>query len=404
MIRKRSKVVIIFSLEQEIDRVEQAEELKGSLASSDDEDKLMHSVLEGDKDKVDQGEIIEEATNRNIGSFTPDMAYQQLVSNYRMAEEIIGPKLIRMLTGFDESYVSKNVHIPEFQREMKKNIEESVSKMKKEKLLDRSGGITEKGYNLAAVVAYVKELEHIMPKGLFGERSSKEISHYGAVREVNPWKKGDRYRDISIRDSVHRALRRGHQKLTPQDLRVKRRERKGRITVIYAIDASASMKGKKIGAAKRAGIALSFRAIHQKDKVGLVVFSKGVSEKVDPTDDFVKLASRIVRVRTSKQTDFANMLDEAARVFAHGTETKHLIILTDALPTTGDAPRGETLEAVGRARASGLTVSIVGIGLDREGGSLARHIVSVGGGRLSVVNDLDRLDTVVLADYDAVDV
>src|SRR3989344_4650638 len=288
-IRKNSQVVIVFSIEQEVAEIGKAEELHGSLASGEDE-KLMHSVLEGDKDKIDKGEMVEEALNRNIGAFTPDLAYEQMVGNYRMAQEILGPKLIRMLAGYDDSYVSKNMHIPEFQRQVRKNIDENIQKLKKDKIIDKHGMFTQAAYSLAAVVAYVKELEHIVPQGLFGEKSVKENSHYGSVRDVVQWRKGDRYRDLSLRESVHRAIRRGHRVLHAEDLRVKRRERKGRMTVVYAIDASASMKGNKIGAAKRAGIALCFRAIDQKDRVGLIVFGKEVLEEVRPTQDFVLLA------------------------------------------------------------------------------------------------------------------
>ena len=128
-IRKNSQVVIVFSIEQEVAEIGKAEELHGSLASGEDE-KLMHSVLEGDKDKIDKGEMVEEALNRNIGAFTPDLAYEQMVGNYRMAQEILGPKLIRMLAGYDDSYVSKNMHIPEFQRQVRKNIDENIQKLK----------------------------------------------------------------------------------------------------------------------------------------------------------------------------------------------------------------------------------------------------------------------------------
>ena len=77
----------------------------------------------------------------------------------------------------------------------------------------------------------------------------------------------------------------------------------------------------------------------------------------------------------------------------------HLIILTDALPTVGKKPEEETLEAVSLARASGITVSILGIKLDEKGETLAKQITSMGDGRLYVVKNLENVDKIVLEDY-----
>ena len=41
-----------------VDEFEQAEELKGKLAAQTEEDKLMRSVLQNNKDRVDNGKMI----------------------------------------------------------------------------------------------------------------------------------------------------------------------------------------------------------------------------------------------------------------------------------------------------------------------------------------------------------
>ncbi len=81
--------------------------------------------------------------------------------------------------------------------------------------------------------------------------------------------------------------------------------------------------------------------------------------------------------------------------------TKHLIIITDAIPTAGKDPLRITLEAASTARDSGITTSIIGIGLEKEGELLASQIVQLGGGRLYKVNALEELDTIVLEDYES---
>lgn len=73
------------------------------------EDKLMHSVLKSDKKTVEHAELLQEAANQNIGMFTPDMMYSQMVKNYAQAERMLGEKLVRLLTGYDSGYIGRNI-------------------------------------------------------------------------------------------------------------------------------------------------------------------------------------------------------------------------------------------------------------------------------------------------------
>ena len=51
------------------------------------------------------------------------------------------------------------------------------------------------------------------------------------------------------------------------------------------------------------------------------------------------------------------------------------------------------------AKNKGITISLIGIKLDKKGESLAKDIVSLGEGRFYVVRDLEEIDKVVLEDY-----
>jgi len=53
MLNSVSSVVIYFSIEAEVKELEQIEQYEGKLSSEFEDDKLMHSVLEGDKEKID---------------------------------------------------------------------------------------------------------------------------------------------------------------------------------------------------------------------------------------------------------------------------------------------------------------------------------------------------------------
>ena len=394
-------VVVVFDVEQEVKDISKGEVAEGKLHKQYVEDKLMNSVLNSDKTTLEHAELIHEATNRSIGAFTPDMLYAQLTKNFSIAKQLLGDKMIRLLTGYDPNYIEKNLKIPEFRKELQKAINENINSMKDENLLDDDGMISDTGAELGAMV-YVRELDQYIAKDKIGEKINKKTAHYGEKADTRFFKKGDRYKDLNVKRSVHMAIRRGRQKLMPQDLMTSQREGKGRVSIIFALDASSSMKGEKIETCKKAGIALSYKAIADKDDVGLIIFGSEIKQAIPPTKDFSTLLKAIAHIRASKQTDLAKMIFKSAELFPPTGETKHLIILTDALPTVGAQPEQDTLKAVSAARSAGITVSMIGIQLDKEGIKLAKQITMMGEGRFHQVKDLGKVGQFVLEDYYAV--
>lgn len=394
-------VVVTFSHDErtEVKRLSKAEELSGKLASQMDEDKLMKSVLQNDKSKLDEGRMLNEAINQGLVAFTPDLMMSQIVKNYRMAESLYGEKLVKLLTGYSPDYLRKNINIPEFNRELQLQMKQRLDQLKEDGLVGADGQITKMGLSLASFVMYVEELDRLMPKGWRGERIHKKIAHYGETSGSRIFRKGDRYKDVSIRETVRLAIRRKHKTLEQHDLKTFERHAKGLVYVLYGLDASGSMKGEKIEMAKKAGIALAHSAIMNKDKAGLIVFGSQVKDSVAPTDDLKMLVENIVKVRASRETDFTDMIKKAIELFPVERVTKHLILLTDALPTVGQKPEEETMESVSMARAAGITISIVGVSLDNKGKLLAEKIVRLGDGRLYGVRNLKDMDKIVIEDY-----
>jgi len=390
--------VVVFSIQQEVNELSSIDALEGKLSMQLVEDKLMHSILQSDKKTVDHAELLQESANQNIGAFTPDMLYSRFVNKFSVVEQLMGPKLVRLLTGYSSDYIEKNINIPEFQRELKQQLEENINDLKKEKLLDKDGRITDKGTELSSLLL-LKHLDQYQTKDATGEKHSKTTSHYGERTHTRPYRKGDRYKDIHLRRTIRRAIRRGHTTIEPEDLIVSVREGKGTISIIYALDASSSMKGDKISACKKAGVSLAHNAIKEKDKVGLVVFGSEVTTAIEPTTDFGRILTHINAIRPARQTDFTRMINKSIELFPPGAETKHLVIITDAAPTVGKDPEKATINSVSQARACGITISIIGINLDEKSTNLAREITSIGSGRLTIVKHLDELGNVVLQDY-----
>lgn len=401
--KKQEKSLQHPQAETTVSELSKIDELQGKLARQTEEDKLMHSVLENDKKVINEGKLIEEAINTGVSSFMPDLFFQNLVKNYTLAKQLYGETIIREMTGYDADYVSKNIKIPEFQKAIKKNIKEKARKMQDDGILDREYQITDEGIELAMLVMYAEELDHITPKGLQGERVHKKVSHYGDTEDERTYHKGDRYHDLAMKKSVKTAIRRGHRVLEDDDLRVFQRQSKGQCTIVYAIDASGSMNGRKIGTAKRAGIALAHKAIKNKDKVGLIIFGEDILDAVEPTMDFPLLLKKMVKIRAAKRTDIAKMIERSITLFPNTSETKHLLIISDALPTTTKAnendPQQKTLQAAGLARNKGITISVVGIQLDQRGKELGEKLAEMGKGKFYVVRDLENVDKLILEDY-----
>ena len=69
------------------------------------------------------------------------------------------------------------------------------------------------------------------------------------------------------------------------------------------------------------------------------------------------------------------------------------------MPTVGEEPKDETRDAVSMTTAQGITVSLIGIGIDKEGEKLARQIAELGDGKFYLVRDIENLDRVILEDY-----
>jgi len=391
--------VIYFDSRQQINEKDEIEELTGKLSFQEVEKKLMHSVLENDKETIDKGKLIRDSINQGFNSFTPDLIYQQLVKNYSMARHIFGPSLLKLATGYNPDYIKKNINIPEFQKELRFRIEKNIEKLKEEGLLNKDHTINDKGIELASLVMYFEELDKLIPTGILGQKVHKKASVYGSKEDVRDYKKSDRYKDIAIKKSAKLAIRRGHKNLDEKDLRVYERQSQGQSYIVYALDASGSMKGAKINACKRAGIALAYKAIEEKDKVGLIVFGSEIKTIIHPTQNFSHLIKSITSARASRETDLAATLKKSIELFPDGNITKHLILITDALPTIGKEPEQETLQEASMARNKGITISLIGINLNEKGKKLAEKIVELGEGKLYTVKNIENIDKVVLEDY-----
>ncbi len=375
------------------------DELSGKLESDPEEKRLMKTLLEDDKEATDNAHLILEAINQGIGALTPELMLEQIVKNYKLTKQLTGETIIRALTGYEPEQVERNLNIPEFRQELRERIRQKLQQLQQHKLIDTEYQLTDKALKLAALIIFKEEIDSLTAKG-YGEKHRKRITRTGETEETKPYA-NERYRDIAIRKTIKKAAKRGHAAVQVEDLESHERESKGRNTIIYALDASGSMKGKKLEQCKKAGVALAYKALEGNDIVGMVVFGKQVRAEVKPTKDFSHLLHEIARIKALEQTDIAATIRKAAEMLAgESTESKkHLTLITDIMPTAGQEPEKETLEAVSQIASEGVTVSVIGISPDEEGRKLAEKIVEIGKGRFLVAKNIEDLDVLVLEDY-----
>ena len=381
-----------------LDNISNVEELSGELSKSD-EQKLMSSLIEGDKESLDESKLINESINQGLNSFTPDAIFENLIKDYKTAKNIYGKSFLRHITDEDEASLERNIKIPEFQRKIKNVIDKKIGQLKEKRLIDKELKLTERAYSLASIKLYLDELNNMRAKGIIGYRINRKESHYGSQKDYRDYKKGDRYKDLALKRTIKKTIRRGHSRINKEDLSVFDREARGKVYIIYALDASGSMKGNKIDLCKKAGIALAYQAINENDKVGLLVFGSEVTNQIRPTSDFDFVLKEIAKIYPKKETDIASTILKSIELFPDENVTKHLIILTDGMPTIGENPEQETVNATSVARYAGITVSVIGINLSKEGEDLARSITETGDGNLYIVKNLENLDNIVLEDY-----
>lgn len=325
--------------------------------------------------------------------------FENLVNNYNTTKNITGKTMLRELTGYDPNYIDKNINIPEFKRELKEKIKKTIEQLKKQELLNKEGEITTKGHEYASLSLLSEELDKLEGKGLQGENQSKEKSTIGNIVDYRAFRNSDTYKQINIKQTIKKTIRRQKTKITKDEFVINEKQSKGNLEIIYVIDNSGSMKGQKISMAKKAGIALMYKAINNKDKVGLIVFGSKLTKQIHPTQDFYELLKEINNIKTSGETDISIGIENATKLFTNKTKTKHIILLTDAVQTLGKKPEQEVLKKVSQAHNEGITISVIGISLNKQGETLAKKIVDISQGSLFKAAQLENLDQIILEDY-----
>jgi Ca-activated chloride channel homolog len=208
------------------------------------------------------------------------------------------------------------------------------------------------------------------------------------------WEGGDSVRYLVARLKAHRKDARLPAERAP-------------LNIALVIDASGSMGGGKLEAAKEAALGLAER-LTERDRLTVVSFASDVLVHLDAvavtTENSARIRSEISRLQTRGMTLLSGGWFAGAQCAARIAEeaprmTPRVILLSDGHANEGIVDPEELREHAGELKMRGVLTSCLGIG-DGYDEQLLRGIAESGGGRLHDAELTSEISSVLLGELD----
>ena len=224
----------------------------------------------------------------------------------------------------------------------------------------------------------------------------------GKVVGTRHYRFGDRYQDVSFRDTIREALRNRRQAITKEDIMVSVKDIHTKLNILLLIDLSGTMRQlQKLWYAKESAIALALAASRYGDNVGVVSFSNLADIIVDLTSNPYKVTKQVVDLELNENafTNIGYGILKACYLLAHhpkGKAKQHIILISDGDATAPHpSPERSALRQAAAAARRGITISCVCITQESSNPELMRRIARIGKGRIYVVG-AEQLTTTLL--------
>jgi len=224
----------------------------------------------------------------------------------------------------------------------------------------------------------------------------------GRVVGTRRFRFGDRYRDISFRDTMREAIRNRRQLITREDIMVTTKDIRTRMDIVLVVDLSGTMRQlEKFWFAKESAIALSLAAASYRDRVGVISFSNLADVIVDLTSNPHKVTRRVVELELHENafTNIGYGLLKACELLEHHPKRKakqHIILISDGDATAPHpSPQKFALRQAARVARRGITISCVCISQASSDPELMRRIAKTGKGRIYLVGAEELTTTLI---------
>jgi Mg-chelatase subunit ChlD/MoxR-like ATPase len=268
--------------------------------------------------------------------------------------------------------------------------------LEKEDILERTSSgwmLSQRGINFL--------LERLTPKldegtylYVYGKHSSgKKLSlGEGKVVGTRHFRFGDKYRDVSIRDTMREAIRNRRKHITREDIKVNIKDIRTRMDIVLVVDISGTMlQLEKFWFAKESAIALSLAATAYRDRVAVVTFSNLADVVVDLTSNPHKVTRRVIELELHENafTNIGYGLLKACELLEHhpkGRAKQHIILISDGDATAPHpSPQKYALRQAARVARRGITISCICVNQRSADPELMRRIAKTGKGRIHLI-------------------
>lgn len=240
---------------------------------------------------------------------------------------------------------------------------------------------------------------------------------YGVVRGAAPAEPGAWVGDVAVPETVTAAIRRAYLErmrrrsaglpaegpvrilLERRDIHVVLRSAEQPLHICLLIDASASMAGRRIMAAKHLARHL---LVSTRDRIAVIAFQeRDVRVYVPFTRSYTVVEEGLARIQPMGLTPLAHGLTRSMELI-HGSRVRRplLLLITDGIPTVPKwsvDPLADALEAARRVKAGRIPFSCIGLQPSRR---YLEQLARQAGGTLHVVDELSEESLIRIAHHE----
>lgn len=257
-------------------------------------------------------------------------------------------------------------------------------------------------------------LESLFPKitlssSLYGygkhTTGKKSVFGEGRIVGMRKYRLGDRYKDVSFKDTLKEAIRNRRREIKREDIRVNKKDIRTKLYTVLAIDLSGTMAElEKLWYAKEAAGALALSSFTYKDSVGIVSFSNLADEVISLIENPHKVMKAVVDLDLHENafTNIGYGIRKAREMllrYKKSSISRHIIVISDGDATAPDpSPEKFAIREAKKTVRKGITISTVCISQASSNPDLMRRIAKIGRGNMMLVGEEERLAEAVLED------
>lgn len=231
----------------------------------------------------------------------------------------------------------------------------------------------------------------------------------GRIVGMRKWRFGDRYRDISFKDTLRHAIRNRRQAIERDDIMVVKRDIRNRMDIVVCLDLSGTMEQlDKLWYGKESAIALSMATANFGDRIGLVSFSNMAKVVSDLTSNTYRFTERVLDLDLHENA-FTNIgfgLLTARALFSRHSKSQakqHIILVSDGDATAPHpAPGTFAVKEAAKTIRKGITISCICINEENADPDLMYKIARIGHGQITMIGDTREIKDAIVAQRMAV--